>query len=385
MAVTGGLMTQFQYQNPFLTLTVVFITVKVIHLSIIYLTPTTFDLSSTIHVPYITSYPAISLVLQKLRHWDAVYFAHLFNDGPQYDHEWVFSPFWWRLIHYIPDTVFSRYVNAIIITNLSQLFSSFILYKYTLLKFTDNAGKISLRSSVLFLTSTIGIFGTAPYSENFNTLVTFIGLYILEISRLEDNAFIYVTSSVFFEIAFWTRSNSILLGFIYFYDLITKLQKRALVSGILFGVGILYYNYLPYVEFCTGGSTRPWCHNKIPSLFSYAQSKYWDNGFLKYWTPNNIPNFLIAAPQVFLLSRSGLYFMKFKNLTNLVVINFLFLIIVTFFLNVQIILRISTFIPLQFWFLSSLIEKRQGSLWITYIIVWNLLQASLYAAFLPPA
>lgn len=367
---------KFTQLHPYLTLTLVFLCVKLCHFTILYLTPSTFDLSTNIHVPYICSNENISKVLNKLRHWDAVYFVNLFEKGPRYEHEWVFSPFWWRLINLIPN---HKFLNSIIITNLSQLLSSFMLFKLTSLKFIDNDNRIALKSSILFLINSIGIFGTAPYSENFNTLMIFTGLYLIEFSPY------YLLSVVFFEIGFWTRSNTILLGIIYLVDFIKKRSLVPLVSGILFGIGIFYYNYLPYKEFCYSDSKPVWCDNLIPSLFSYSQAKYWNNGFLKYWTLNNLPNFLISIPEIYILVKSGLYFKNFKNLQNLVIINFSYLFIIIFFLNIQIVLRISTFMPLQFWYLSFLIEKNEGKLLITWMIVWNLLQCSLFAAFLPPA
>ena len=49
---------------------------------------------------------------------------------------------------------------------------------------------------------------------------------------------------------------------------------------------------------------RDWCDSKT-NIYSYIQEKYWDVGLFKYYTMNNIPNFLLATPMVVLCMVGG--------------------------------------------------------------------------------
>ena len=41
---------------------------------------------------------------------------------------------------------------------------------------------------------------------------------------------------------------------------------------------------------------RPWCLDSLPSLYGFVQRHYWNNGFLAYWTMQQVPNFVLASP-----------------------------------------------------------------------------------------
>ncbi len=51
-----------------------------------------------------------------------------------------------------------------------------------------------------------------------------------------------------------------------------------------------------YDLYCTGdgGPRRPWCESG--SLYGFVQAEYWKVGFMRYWVPKQIPNFLLAGP-----------------------------------------------------------------------------------------
>ncbi|KAG2441008.1 hypothetical protein HXX76_003861 [Chlamydomonas incerta] len=51
---------------------------------------------------------------------------------------------------------------------------------------------------------------------------------------------------------------------------------------------------------------RPWCSSRLPYVYGFVQSLYWNVGFLRYWTLQQAPNFLLAMP-VLLLSAAGLF------------------------------------------------------------------------------
>jgi len=89
----------------------------------------------------------------------------------------------------------------------------------------------------------------------------------------------------------------------------------ALIRGIVQCACIL----LPYVSFqvyawyryCYSGEVcdqsesldchsvdHPWCNAAIPSIYSYIQVEYWENGLFNYWQLKKIPLFILAMPTV---------------------------------------------------------------------------------------
>lgn len=41
---------------------------------------------------------------------------------------------------------------------------------------------------------------------------------------------------------------------------------------------------------------RPWCGGTVPGMYAFIQAEYWNNGFMHYYEPKQIPNFVLAAP-----------------------------------------------------------------------------------------
>lgn len=128
-------------------------------------------------------------------------------------------------------------------------------------------------------------------------------------------------------------------------------------------------------------------------------------GFLRYWTLNQLPLFILAAPALTLLLASGWevcssgriesrnaaapvkgHQMLIRSLAAsqaiLALINFTTS-------HVQIVTRLASGYPVWYWWIASSLcddkRKSRGQAAVIFMIMYAGIQAVLYASFLPPA
>lgn len=386
-----------------------FIIIKLIQLAIIYFSPCQFDTSSELIIQNLSSTSSsksyynviITTILNKLIVWDSVYFNDLFINPIQFEHQFVFCPGWIQLIKLFNiKNYYTAQLTSILISNLCHFASVITLYYLT----KEMDMKFGLVSGLLMIISPAGVFLTGNYSENLSNLLTLLMFltYYKSINfndvkqpsnKSITNILGYIISGIFCAINFTVRANGLLLGVIYVFDLYHFIQNKSssqiilsIITGSILFMTFLMTNIYHYIKFCPG---REWCNNTFPSLFQFAQHHYWNVGFLKYWTPNNIPNFILVLP-VLIFNIYSLGYMyqelpKNRKLLPLIVINGLIVVGGTFFWNIQILNRITSFSPLIYWTLAYNLKKPWAKYAISYCIVWNFVQTGLFAAFLPPA
>lgn len=422
----------------------VFVAVKVVQLVIIFFTPCQFDTSSQLllHQPeYIESKARfiqgtwlpqlteslVNHIIEKLVIWDVVYFSDMFVNEIKYEHQFVFCPLWWRLIKGITALIYGTshgqfyqgFVISLMVNGVVNFLNTILLYELTMAVFGNKANggkffnveKLSYYSSLTFILSPASTFLVSSYSEAFCTFWAFGGLYLREksISYHTFNVkysivkpLLYFASGVCFLVGLGFRANSLLLGVIYVYDLysftIKQFDQRTasivITTGATLFVSFLASNIYPYMQFCFSQDCPNWCYNAIPSLFMHAQSHYWNNGFLKYWTANNIPNFLFPLPTIIIhLLSYKLFLFQYPmiKLIPILLVNAVVLIGGIFFWHVQILTRVTSFLPILNWTLSILHlsadpnDSLKFKIFVTYLVLWNVIHPSLFAAFLPPA
>jgi GPI mannosyltransferase 2 len=174
------------------------------------------------------------------------------------------------------------------------------------------------------------------------------------------------------------------------------------------------YQMIAYKTFCTGEVTPSWCHNTVPSIYDYVQKKYWNSGFMLYWTPAQLPNIILACPSLAvilafckhhmhsvstaLLPRSRhnpvqvhSYGVKdpflHLGLTPHVIHASVMSGVLIFAAHTQIVLRLAASMPLTYWAGAWLLVEhpRCGRLWVAWCMIWGTVSTILWVAFLPPA
>ena len=187
----------------------------------------------------------------------------------------------------------------------------------------------------------------------------------------------------------------------------------------------VYLQYSAYRVFCLGDTQpAPWCDSFPPSIYSYVQSKYWNVGFLRYWTPQQLPNFLLGAPPLALLFTYTLHYIRAALIPRLraflapyssqgksttepvkgsplaapspflhpalaphVIHALLMCLILLFASHTQIVLRFAATMPCTYWAAAWLLVERPalGKWWVGWSVVWGAVSCVLWGAFLPPA
>lgn len=402
-----------------LKLLLLFAVVKVVQVAILYFVPGQFDISSQIlllqyeneknalsvfQTPYASvntllagAVARLFVVLDRLVTWDAVYFADLFTNEITFEHQFVFCPLWWRLIKAFPGGFYSHLIFATAVTNACHFSAAVVLYFYTNIVFEQARffapRKMALAALAMFVLSPGAAFMTAPYSESIAALCSFLCLYMREIGLgrfgKKPNNVAYVVSGILAALAFGFRANCLLLGLVYLYDLRSK-RQLAVVTGLVLGMAFLLAQWSNYAAVCSSGQRGEWCTHRVPSLFAYAQSHYWNNGFLKYWRPHNLPNFVFATPTIALLTASVRFFSRtypVERIVPVLAVNMVFLVLLLLMWHVQIVTRIHTFLPVAYWLSGGLLvqKSRWRHIVVAYSVGWIVLQTSLFGAFLPPA
>lgn len=280
----------------------------------------------------------------------------------------------------------------------------------------------ALIGTVMFIFNISGIFQTTFYAENLSVLSIFTALCLRAYSFRSKVWFIwYALTLPLFTLSVLNRPNCLLVGLVYEYDLMQYIYLRKLLKaliilflGITMGITASYFLIVAPEQMFCHSSDFSWCvHSRVYSLnlygvnigirfpifYSYLQAKYWNIGLFKYYTFNNIPNFLLALPQTVLIVAAVLHGNNKITDRSLIIPMKLVAVglLVTLYTvaHVQIINRISNIVSpllinyimeiLKYQQKSSGIEKLIVKMYLLFNLIYFVVQAYLFLCFLPPA
>ncbi|KZV80510.1 glycosyltransferase family 76 protein [Exidia glandulosa HHB12029] len=359
-------------------------------------------------LPTFDASPAVASDLSTSRslRWDAFYFASIARNDYAYEQHWAFlpgAPFIARIL--------SRFlkVDLLLATSVAAFLANPILHLYDLtFEFTGSANISRLVAALSLLPSSPATLIYSTYAEPFFTTIAYTGMLACSQKRYEAAALTFMLTAVF-------RSNGIVLGGFILWDLLVEpvLLTRRLAS--LSGRRVFYasalalapvvpfalYQYRAYRLFCSNPDVTPaaWCSNFPPSIYTHVQRKYWNNGLLRYWTLQQLPNFLIAAP-VYALLFTGCYvhlrarltgkrdaFFRSTRLTSHALHALFITLTILLGGHVQIMLRLAASMPFLYWSAAWLWleHPKWARAWVGWSACWGAISVILWAAFLPPA
>ncbi|KNE99023.1 hypothetical protein PSTG_07675 [Puccinia striiformis f. sp. tritici PST-78] len=366
----------------------------------------------------------------QLIRWDTLHFLKIASATSKAEQDWAFGN---GIIHLIKLTNHSIILSSVL-ASLASIISTCFLYLLTL-KISNNSIGYSSLVATLHIFSPSPSTQVVPYTEPFYACFSFLSILVLSSSN--KNFKIKVGAALCAGLATSFRSIGVIQSIQFLPDWLTylktykrtksywigllRLTGQTLVLGSITCFPFIYDQIHAYLLFCVDPTAqRPWCSNRIPSIYAFVQSHYWNNGFLKYWTWNQLPLFILSFP-IYLISFQGIisyyyYSSSTKTTTRRttyldnpeirihVLIQLFITLILLFNSHVQIILRQASTMPIIWWTLADQIQhtwdsQQQSSSdkdknrnkitcshwWFTYIVIWFPISLLLWAGFYPPA
>lgn len=288
-----------------------------------------------------------------LSRWDAEHFLFVAEHGYVFEHSFAFFPLFPFSLRLAAETALwplrsllclrSRLLlSTALLNTLFSALASCTLYELSC-KVLQCRRQAAL-SAVLFCLTPANVFMAAAYSESLFALLTFSAMCQLEKGQPW-------LSSLLFALATGVRSNGVInAGFLVYFQakcFSSQLQlgtRRSLkpmhilgcslnmaaflvVTSTLVFLPFALFQLYAYLRFCkpsahsgyavpepflqlavdkgyrvavSNGLEPPWCVWNLPVVYAYVQDAYWNVGFLRYFEPKQIPNFLLAAPTILL-------------------------------------------------------------------------------------
>lgn len=299
----------------------------------------------------------ITFLFNGLTRWDGEYFLHIARYGYTYENTLAFYPLYpamIRIIAIILIEIFplfniqSTMILAAILINFICFVKSAVIF-YDLTEYVFQNTITAYKAAILYCVNPASIFFSALYSESMFAYLTFYTMlgstkgmsmiyFPLALSTLvRSNGIVNIGFPTYFGLKSLCNSQRIekhqqkygVLSTLWHILKLIKLKNYfTILSTIIISLSpfvlLQMYNYM---KFCTstfdkslmpahilqyaiennlilpGRTNSIWCNTSLPLAYSYVQRTYWNVGFLKYYQFKQIPNFILALPILYIMSR----------------------------------------------------------------------------------
>lgn len=357
----------------------------------------------------------IPRVFGSFSNWDGVYFSWIAEHGYTYEHFHAFFPLYPIIVRFLssilsvafPAVSFKSLVliSGFLISNVCFVVSAVLLYDVSMKVLRDT--KISYAAAMLYCINPASVFMSSLYTESLFAMLTFWGLRFF----VYGHTFV---STLVFMMASSVRSNgTVAAGFI-LYDCLNKnsnikeviffkskpqIKFTKIIKaffGVIFQILIIF---VPYFAIQFYGNIS-YGYEPFFNFYGNIQSKYWNQGFLKYFRLKQIPNFILAAP-IFVTSFSAAIIYWYKNYKSkksisfgffgsdcIPFIGYLFVItLIAFFcMHVQVATRfILSSSPTLYWWFAYVSQKNNKlkAIIVSYSLLYFVLGSVMFTNFYP--
>ncbi|KAH0631185.1 hypothetical protein JD844_005382 [Phrynosoma platyrhinos] len=297
-------------------------------------------------------------LLGGLSRWDAEHFLFIAEHGYVYEHNCAFFPLFPLSLRVAAETALWPFrdflclrsrllLSAALLNSLFSALASWALYELSCLVL--QCRRRAFLSAILFCLTPANIFMAAAYSESMFALLVFGAMWQLEKGQ-------HWASILLFSLATGVRSNGLInAGFLLYSQTkhfafqlqanartgVKQLQVAGHFLSLIASLAVMpvfvflpfaLFQFYAYCRFCKpdeyavpgpllqlaidkgyrvatlNNGEQPWCSWDIPVLYAYIQEAYWNVGFLRYFEPKQIPNFLLALPAFLLGSWAGWWY-----------------------------------------------------------------------------
>jgi phosphatidylinositol glycan class V len=230
-----------------------------------------FDQSTQIKHP-----PAQHHHLQALIRWDTLHFLTTTTNRTA-EQDWAFATGITTLLSQ------TSIITTSLLAATASITSTLILYQLTL--HLSHSASYSALVSLLHLFSPSPSTQVVPYTEPFYALFSFAAIY-----RLETKQDSYWLAAILTGLATSFRSIGVIQCLLWIpqwthhlkqlihhpYSLIRFISTsfKTLLLALITCAPFIYDQYSAYKHYCYQ-SPRPWCSNRIPSIYTFVQSHYW--------------------------------------------------------------------------------------------------------------
>ncbi|KAJ1815789.1 ER membrane glycoprotein subunit of the GPI transamidase complex-like protein, partial [Coemansia sp. RSA 2598] len=406
--------------------------------------------------------------------WDAFYFVDIADAGYVYEQEHAFFPLLPLLMRALAGTLLSPLASAVgrqlalvvagvVVSNASFVLAAATLYRLGCRQLSNE--RLAYVSALMFVIAPSNMFMSAVYTESLFAWLVFSALLLVTYER-------YLPAALCLGVSGLCRSNGPIYAGFFIWNLLVRREAWAafasdrnaprwakigrLLSRALYSLVLVAVSSAGFVAFemfgrrelcrhCTDASAtegRRYCTDSMSTVYGFVQSRYWDVGFLRYYSLQQLPNFLLAAPMI-LLSVAGIWSYAAHDLARIASLGWIqrkrkhkhkpglkpnpnpnpnaeaapalapaapeayfgrgilphvylwavLLLVATTSMHVQVITRFFSGLPVVFWFAGHAVASAQldaNRRWVRWAVVgyfvgYGLVGVVLFSNFFPPA